>query len=324
MGDRLTVNGQHFDNARPGSKPWSPPAEFAHGIVGIFGDAGAAWLAHLPELLARYAEAWRLRLGPPFDPLSINYVAPAIRADGTPAVLKLGVPNPELITEIEALRLYDGRGAARLLEADPPRGALLLERLQPGTMLSELGDDEEATRIAAGMMHRLWRPLPAAHPFPTLARWTAGLGRMRQRFEGGSGPFPASMFQAAESLLAELSASAAEPVLLHADLHHFNILAAEREPWLAIDPKGVAGEPAYEAAVLLANPFPQFLAWPHLEQVTARRIAQLAAELGFDRRRIARWALVQAVLSGCWAFEDHVDDWGRWLAVARLFLPLVE
>jgi len=323
MGDRFSVNGQRAGRPKPGPTSWSPPPEFARRIVGIFGDAGETWLARLPELPAEYAHRWRLTLRPPIEPLSINYVAPALRADGTHAMLKLGVPNAELLTEIEALRLYDGRGAARLLEADGPGGALLLERLEPGTMLSELADDEEATHIAAGVMRRLWRPLPAAHPFPTLARWTAGLGRLRQRFEGGSGPFPASMFQAAESLLAELSASAGEPVLLHADLHHFNILSAQREPWLAIDPKGVAGEPAYEAAVLLANPFPEFLAWPDLERVTARRIAQLAAELGFDRRRLAGWALVQAVLSGCWALEDHADDWEQWPAIARLFVPLI-
>jgi streptomycin 6-kinase len=312
------------NRARPNPFPDGPPAEFERRVIGVFGERGAAWLPRLPELLAGLAGRWKLRLGPVFAAASVNYVAAAELADGTPAVLKVGVPNPELLTEIEALRLYAGQGAVRLLDADPEQGALLLEWLQPGTMLSELADDEEATRIAARLMPRLWRSLPAGHRFPTLTRWTAGLRRLRERFRGDSGPIPPSLLAAAESLFNELSATAEEPVLLHGDFHHFNILAAQREPWLVIDPKGVAGEPAYEVGVLLANPFPDFLSWPDLNRVTARRIAQLSAELGFDRHRIAGWALVQAVLSSCWALEDQADDWNRWLGIARLFPPHLE
>ena len=92
-------------------------------------------------------------------------------ADGTEVVLKLGVPNPELTTEIAALRLYDGYGAARLLDADVEAGFLLLERLRPGTPLVEVADDAQATAIAAGVMRKLWRPVPPEHPFPDVRRW---------------------------------------------------------------------------------------------------------------------------------------------------------
>jgi len=103
--------------------------------------------------------------------LSFTYVAPAQRKDGSSVVLKLGVPNDELTSEIDALRIYAGRGAVRLLESEADQGALLLERLQPGTMLSPISNDEQATRIAASVMEEVWRPEPVAHHFKTVADW---------------------------------------------------------------------------------------------------------------------------------------------------------
>jgi streptomycin 6-kinase len=102
-----------------------------------------------------------------------------------------------------------------------------------------------------------------------------------------------------------LNDSAAEPVLLHGDLHHENILAARREPWLSIDPKGVVGEPAYEVGALLRNPNRRILAWPNLARVMERRIRQLSDELGFERVR--GWGMSQAILAAVWSCEDGAD-----------------
>jgi streptomycin 6-kinase len=298
------------------------PEQFTHIVTTLHGAKGEAWLDRLPALLDECARRWSLALQPPFPNLSYNYVAPAVRADGTALILKVGVVNPELLTEIAALQLYDGRGIAHLWEADPEQGILLLEWLQPGTTLDSLADDEVTTRIAAGVMRQLWRPLPPDHPFPSVAKWAKGLQRLRHHFEGGTGPFPAYLVEAAERLFAELLASMAEPVLLHGDLHHYNILAAERQPWLAIDPKGVAGEPAYETGALLRNPMPHFAAWPHLDQIMARRVAVLAEELALDRERIIGWGLAQAVLSGWWSFEDHGEGWEAALICAEQLAAL--
>jgi streptomycin 6-kinase len=112
------------------------------------------------------------------------------------------------------------------------------------------------------------------------------------------------LFDKAEKLYAELSASMAEPVLLHGDLHQDNILSAEREPWLAVDPKGVIGEPVFETAALLRNFWPDILSVPDPKSLMARRIDQLSAELGFDRERIYDWGFSQAVLSVVWGIED--------------------
>jgi len=281
------------------------PGSLTETIRSLHGERGEAWLAQFPALREQLARRWRLTIGPPLPGLSYNYVAPAIDEQGREVILKLGPPNKETITEIAALNHYGGRGCARLLDADPEAGALLLERLQPGTMLVAVGDDEEATRIAATVMERLWRPAPRCHAYPTVAGWSRGLQRLRAQFDGGSGPFPAWLVALAEALFADLLPSQAAPVVLHGDLHHYNILQAERAPWLAIDPKGVAGEPAYEAGALLRNPVPQVATWANLAQIQARRVAVLSEMLGFDRERIAGWSVAQAVLSAWWSYEDH-------------------
>ncbi len=293
------------------------PDRLAETVIAVHGAAGVAWLAALPALIDEYQRRWSITAGPPFPELTYNYVAPVTHADGTAVVLKCGVPHPELAAEIDALRLYDGRGAVRLLDADTGRGVLLLERLEPGTMLAEIAGDVEATAVAAGVMRELWRPPPAVDGFPTLDRWFAAYARLRARYHGGSGPLPATLLDRAEAILAELNGSAAAPVLLHGDLHHFNILAARRAPWLAIDPKGVIGDPAYEVAPFLCNPRPRLLAMPRPDRILARRVAQLAEALGLDRARVHGWGLAHAVLSACWSIEDG-QDWRYAIGCAEL------
>ena len=144
---------------------------------------------------------------------------------------------------------------------------------------------------------------------------------MRRHFSGGTGPLPAPLVEQAEALFAELIASQAEPVLLHGDLHHFNILAARRQPWLAIDPKGVVGEPAYETGALLRNPA-EMLAGPHPGRILARRVDQLCEELDLDRERVRGWGVAQAVLSAYWSWEDHGHVWDDALVFAELLAAI--
>jgi streptomycin 6-kinase len=228
------------------------PTHFVKTVTSTF-TGGAEWLENLPNLLAECEQRWGLMIRPSPFTLSYNYVAPATLADGTEIVLKVGVPNRELTTEIAALRLYDGRGCVHLLDADLEAGVLLLERLSPGEMLTIVTDDDEATRLAALAMQTLWRPLPAAHNFPSVADWAAGLAELREAFGGGTGPFDKRLVETAVSLFTDLLTPSGEPVLLHGDLHHYNILSAG-DGWRVIDPKGVAGEPAYEVGALLRNP----------------------------------------------------------------------
>jgi streptomycin 6-kinase len=293
--------------------------EFRERIAGTFGADGRLWLDNLPRLLKQCESRWGLKIDPPLTPFSYNYVAPAALEDGQEIIIKLGVPNPELTSEILALQTYDGRGSVHLVAADPRAGILLLERLTPGRMLSELAlqNDEKATRIAAGVMKRLWQPLPAGHKFITIAQWAKGFKRLRDQFNGGTGPFPAALVREAEAIYKHFLADSPKEVLLHGDLHHFNILSAGREPWLAIDPKGIAGDPAYDAGALLRNPVPEVFNWPDLDKIQSRRLDILAEELQIHRWRIQQWAYAQVVLSAWWTFEEEGHFGQEWISFAE-------
>lgn len=282
------------------------PAEFQRTITDVFGVDGERWLENFPALLDRLAKQWSLRLLPPYN-LSYNYVAPAIRADGTPVVLKVGVPNVELISEMTALRHYNGRGMVRLLESDEDAGAMLLERITPGVPLAETKDDEMATRIAADVMKRLIIPAPPDpdHKLRTAGGWLNGLKRLRHTFNGSTGPFPTRAVEQAEQAAAEILASSGPPMLLHGDLHHWNILTSDREGWLALDPKGVVGEAEMEICQWMVNERNWQAGPAALREQAERRIAIFHEMLGWDRQRMRMHTLVRGVLSAWWTYEDH-------------------
>jgi streptomycin 6-kinase len=288
------------------------PEHFVRAITSVHDD-GAEWLAALPEFLAAVADRYELTLGAPFK-LSYNYVCAATRSDGRPVVLKVSPPYDEFYTEVAALRHYGVEGCVELLDADPDQGIVILERLLPGETIHALSfeNDDEATRIAASVMTKLWRPLPAEHNFPTVERWSRGLQRLRDEHNGATGPLPAHLVERAEGIYRELFASAPPPVLLHGDLHHENILSATRAPYLAIDPKGVAGEPAYEVGPLFYNPQPEIFHQPNLARVLKRRLDVLAEYLPIDRERLLACAFAHSVLSAAWSVEENDSSEGGW------------
>ena len=271
-----------------------------------------SWLAALPDLIARLADAWSLTLGPHFPNIRINYVAPATRADGTAGVFKVSRHLDDTRSEIAALRLWDGDGAAWLLEADPDVGAMLIERLDPGTMLVEVSesDDEAATLIAAGVLRQLWRPVPESNDLCPLEHWCAAYDRNREALSRGAGGFPTALFQRADALRRDLLASTDAAMVLHGDMHHYNVLHARRAPWLAIDPKGLAGDRCFDVCQFFRNPHDV------PTSVNRRRLDLFCAELGLDRERTKAWCLVHAVLDACWDFEDG-NSWDRAVAYAE-------
>lgn len=300
---------------------------FRERLISVFGDAGAAWLEALPSLVKKYTRRWHLTLGDPFLPLSYNYVIAATCADGTDAVLKLGVPRDELRFEPDALRHFDGRGSVRLLDADVPAGVLLIERAPPGIPIITMEDDLEATRITAGLMRRLWRSPEAGHTFQTVADWGRAFGELRARHAGGTGSIPPSLFAYAEELYFALDASRKGQAVLHGDLHHWNILSAKREPWLAIDPHGVVGDPAFEVGSWMRNPvadagdrqLPRLLIRRRdFPDVLSARLNIFADVLGLDRYRLRDSALAFAVLSACWSDESgHSETRAQAVMVAE-------
>lgn len=294
------------------------PPDFIQTIQNTFKRNGKAWLSTLPDLIAEASGLWDLIDLQQVSNLSYNFVAYANRNTEN-VILKLGVPNNELQSEIAALTLYNGRGACRLLEVNPEKGMLLLERLQPGHMLSTLEDDEQATRIAADVMSQLWRPVPDNKgDFIQLTDWFNGFKRLRKRYDGKTGPLPQSWVETAESLSDELLTENKEAALLHGDFHHFNVLTSERG-WLAIDPKGVIGPKGYEIGPLLTNPYDRFLNGENPRVQTKKRIAILSEMLGMEKERIRNWGVSHCVLSAWWSLEDQ-EDWQYAIRCADMIL----
>jgi streptomycin 6-kinase len=298
------------------------PQNFSDRIIALGGDTGKKWLGNLPDLIADCEKRWSISVDRCFDDLSYNFIAPAACADGTNAVLKLGMLTDELVFEIQALKHFRN-GAVELLESDSSIGALLLQRLAPGTLLSSLEDDDEATRIAAGVMERIWRPGMIKFPFPTVADWASGLERLRNHFEGGTGPLPQEMVENAESLFDELIYSSEEMVLLHGDLHHYNILLDDESGWLAIDPKGLLGEREFEIAQFLYNPIPHFLSMPNPKKITEQRIDIFVEMLSLNRERVLGWGFAKAVLSAWWSIEDNCGSWEYDIECAKILEELM-
>lgn len=298
------------------------PEKFAQDRL-TFGDDHRLWLERLPAILQQCEQRWQLTLFEPFPDLSYHYVAPARLADGTEVAVKAFSPTNEFKPVVEVLDLFAGRGVLRLLAYDATDEVMVLERLRPGKPLSSLvpRDDEQATAVLADIMRRLWCPAPTTHSFPTVAGWMEGFTRLRRWYQGGHGPFRPELLEEAEYLAAQLLATSPQAMVLHGDLHHDNILSTE-QGWLAIDPKGLVGDPAYEVSVMLYNPDPGLFQADQPRRLIARRIDQMAEALGMERARIRNWGLVQAVLSVWWGIEDNGHIWQNSFVCAEILASL--
>ena len=310
------------------------PESFLTTIRNTFKQDGEKFLADLPALIDEASRKWELSEIKPVDNLSYNFVASALRSprrgsgsrsasrSSTAAqdevVLKICVPNRELISEVSALRFFNGDGAVRLLEFDAEHSMFLLERLRPGEMLTTIEDDERATHIAADVMLRLRRDVPDNLSFIKLTEWFDGLKKLRSAFNGGTGPFPEKLVERVEETLPCLYAESSPPCLIHGDFHHFNILSSERG-WIAIDPKGVIGHPEYEVGPLLINPWGSFLNGTNPKVQTERRISILSERLGFPRQRLLEWGLCHAVLSAWWDMQPDGTGGEYSLRCAEIF-----
>ncbi|HEX7102362.1 MAG TPA: aminoglycoside phosphotransferase family protein [Nitrolancea sp.] len=279
------------------------PDHFVRIQTELQGADGLEWLASLPSLVDDCARRWNLTVDGMMDPLTYNFLVSTRLQNGRPVVLKLCPPNGEFASQRSALRHFAGRGAIQLLDDDETNGILLLERCVPGESLHKLSDIE-AIEIAGSIMRLLWKPPPDESIFPALSDWGKGFGRLRRYYEG-TGPFPPVLLDRAEQTFAALGEQANDVVLLHGDLHHGNILTAQREPWLAIDPKGVLGVPAYEPATFVINQTAEAAGTTDLSGFLMRRVDGLAAAAALDPIEVREWAIAHAVLSAWWTVEDH-------------------
>jgi streptomycin 6-kinase len=226
-------------------------------------------------------------------------------ADGEQAVLKVQQPHRESEHEAVALQLWDGDGAVRLLDSEPEEHALLLERCVPGTPLSAAGG-EAALDVFVELLPRLWKPTGA--PFGTLAAeaawWAESLEETWERF---GCPFERRLLDAALEALSQLPRTQGQQVLLHQDLHGDNVLAAAREPWLAIDPKPLTGEREFAVAPIVRS-----TELGHSRRAVIGRLDRLTSELGLDRERARGWTIGQTIAWGVDGPSEHAEV-VRWL-----------
>ncbi len=279
------------------------PADFIKNIHNSFEDEGVQFIIDLPRLIDDASHLWDLRDVQTVPNLSYNYVAFARQSD-VDVVLKIGVPNPELDSEIAALKLFNGDGACQLLGCEEKHGFLLLERLKPGIMLADLTDDDERTNIALDLMQKIWRKVPADGSdgvFIKLSDWFGALKKIRLKFNGGTGPFPKKILERVESFLPDLLAGQAG--LIHGDFHHFNVMSSERG-WLAIDPKGVIGPAGYEIGPLMINPWNSISDTTNFKAQTKRRVSIISERAGWERESILKWSTAHALLSAWWDMQD--------------------
>lgn len=260
-----------------------------------------SWLSSLPTLVEEFERRWSLRVGRPFATGSAAWVAPAVREDGSSAVLKVSWPHAEASHEAAGLVLWGGDGAARVLAADAENFVLLLERCVPGTPLAACDlPVDQVLDVAASLLRRLWRPAPAAAPLPRLedvaARWA---GLVRERMRRFRPPFDSELVECGARLLEELPQSSTRRVLLHGDFNPENVLMATRQPWLTIDPKPMLGDPAYDPEPVLFQVDDPMQHQDPVRSVVARH--RLFADLvGESADRMLLWALARRVEAALW------------------------
>jgi streptomycin 6-kinase len=266
------------------------------------GEKWAAWLDGLPRMVRDLLAEWDLCVDGPSTHGEGALIVPVRTADQAPAALKVHLPDEESEHEHLVLRTWNGDGAVRLLRADPHRFAMLLERLHPVDLTSLPALD--ACEIVAGFYRRLH--VPAGPRFRTLSsyvrRWADDLLALPV-----DAPVPRRYVEQAGSLARDLGSDPrCDGVLIHGDLHQLNVLAADREPWLVIDPKGLSGDPHYEVAPLLWNVWEEIIGSGDVRAAIRRRFHTVVEVADLDEDRARDWVIVRMLFNVSWATEDLV------------------
>ena len=282
---------------------------FEENILAQYGDEGRRWLDALSETVSSFAKQYDLTDLSPLDLMNFNYVLKGKQGSKN-IILKLGMDLLALQSEADALTCFDGFGGVTLFESG--RGMLLMREVEPGRALTEYfpENDQRATEIVCQLIQQLHAaPLPKKHSFKSLDTVCSRLDK--------EDVLNLSFVYKAKRLKDELLGTADSQVLLHGDLHHDNILQSEGG-WVAIDPKGYVGDPAFDLAAYLVNPIPESLNEEHLLfEMIEQRAKQSASLLGISYDRIMQWLYVKSVLCFLWAKDDGLDVpyWERLLGL---------
>jgi streptomycin 6-kinase len=287
------------------------PFEIPAGLLAFADrdDSWSRWLAELPRLVRGVLEEWELTYdGAPMHG-SCALVVPVRTTGGRPAVLKLAWPHDEEEHEHLALQAVQGNGMVRLYRADPRRHVMLLERLHADESLSQLWDIE-ACELIANLYRRIHLPAPPQLRTLTsyIERWTGGLAALPN-----GAPIPRRLVEQTIALGKDfVSDDGSVGTMIHGDLHYENVLAGDREPWLAIDPKPMNGDPHYEVAPLLWNRWDEVRASGNVRDAVRRRFHTAIDTAELDEDRARDWVVVREVHNALWTLQD-ADAAGRGL-----------
>ncbi|MFI2227795.1 aminoglycoside phosphotransferase family protein [Streptomyces fradiae] len=285
------------------------PHHLAASYASGFGEDGRVWIAGLPALAASMLERWDLERDGPARAGESSLVLPVLRPDGAPAVLRLQMPRQETTAALIGLRTWNGKGMVRLLDHDPTSSSMLLERLDGARTLASVSDDDVAMSTLAELLARL-----VAVPAPRSLR---GLGdvasemldQVPRAVMALADPADRRRVRSWASAVAELAGEPGER-MLHWDLHYGNVLAAQREPWIAVDPEPLAGDPGFDLWPALDSRWDDVVAKGDTPRIVRRRFDLLTEVLGLDRARATGWTLGRLLQNALW----DVDDGGTRLA----------
>lgn len=276
------------------------PEPFAQEISEREGEPGRAWLDALPGLVDHALATWGLTPSGPAMHGAVGVVVPVRRADETAAVLKISFPHPGNVAEPKALVAWAGRGAVRLLEHDAEAFAMVLERAGSYS-LRDVHDAVDRVVVAGRLNRRLAVPAPEGVPSLKVVAddWAMEIDSRHRKLRA---PLADRLVGRAIETCRELAADQPD-LLVHGDMNFSNILRGGREPWMVIDPKGWAGDPAYDAVNLLRDRWPTMARQADLEDTLSYQLAAFAEAAELDRARVVRWVQACAVKDALWSVE---------------------
>ncbi|MER7141376.1 aminoglycoside phosphotransferase family protein [Streptomyces sp. NPDC000341] len=277
------------------------PHHLAASYVAAFGEEGKAWIARLPSLAANMLERWDLERDGIARAGEASVVLPVLRR-GTPAVLRLQMPRQETTAAVIGLRTWNGKGMVRLLDHDPMSSSMLLERLDATRTLASINDDDRAMRTLAELLARLVA-VPAPRGLRSLGDIASEMvDQAPQAIMKLVDPVHRQLLRNWASAVAELAGEPGDR-MLHWDLHYDNVLAAQREPWIAIDPEPLAGDPGFDLWPALDSRWDDVVAKGDTLRIVRRRFDLLTDVLGLDRVRATGWTLGRLLQNTLWDID---------------------
>ena len=286
------------------------PERFLRYATREFGRAGEAWLEELPSILSRCCDTWGLTLGRPTEEIKVNYIAYVEMSNGEEAVLKVGIPHGDFSAEMEALAIYEGRGINRLIDCDKALNAMLLERLRPGKMLDSVENAREQSEIAARILQDLHAtPPPSNHTLPHFMDWMCGAfadARSCEDSERARGYI--EQIPRVESMMGILMETDEPQILLHGDLHHWNILSDADRGWMAIDPKGVIGASCLDVGRFINNAMGFGETAAEKREILLEAVTIFSDVLGENEERMFAGAFCDKIMGSSWGLKQKPDE----------------